>query len=115
MHFFPGHPITWAHGPGMLPTALADTDTSQCGERKTAVISGKFEMGRRIVRIPAGAESQVFIDSIRPNDLTGIHLPTWIPDGLKLGECLHQLRTKHFRQHLRFRLAVTVLARNRAA
>src|SRR5438477_7970820 len=97
MHFFPGHAIARTHCAGMLPAALTDTDTSQSGEWKAPVISGKFEMGGRVVWIPTGAESQVLIDPIWPNDFTGVHFPAWIPDALKLGKCLHQFRAKHFR------------------
>ena len=66
-------------------------------------------------RVVAGAEAQVLVDAVRVDDLARVHLPVRIPDRLELAERLDQLRAEHLRQELASRLAVAVLARERAA
>src|SRR5205823_13748719 len=61
------------------------------------------------------AEPQVLIDPVRRDDLPGIHLAAGIPDRLELPERVDELGSVHLRKELRLRLAVAVLAGERAA
>ena len=75
------------------------------------MIAGKFEMRRRIVRIPVRAEPQVFINPVGPHDFVRVHFPLRVPDGFELAERLDQLGTKHLGQELGARLTIPMLAR----
>ena len=49
------------------------------------------------------------------DQLARVHLVLGIPQPLELAECVHQLLAEHFRQQRTARLAIAVLARERAA
>src|SRR5207249_4289367 len=54
-------------------------------------------------------------DRLRLDHLAGIHLPVRVPGRLELAEALDELVAEHLRQQLGARLAVAMLARERAA
>ncbi len=55
------------------------------------------------------------MNAVRVDDLARVHLPVGVPDRLELAEGRDELVAEHLRQELRPRLAVAVLARERAA
>src|SRR6185312_11329921 len=60
-------------------------------------------------------EPEVLVDPVRPDDLARVHLPVGIPDRLELLKGADQVVAEHLGQELGLRLAVAVLARDRAA
>jgi hypothetical protein len=112
---FARHHEARTHCCALEPAARTHTDTAQRRPREAAaVIAGKAKMRRERRRLIFGAKPQVLVDTIGVHELARIHLASGIPDRLELGEGLHQFRTEHSRQELGTRLAVAVLARERA-
>ena len=95
--------------------ALADADAADGRVREVAVVARVGELDRRPPRLVVGAEAEVLVDAVRLDDLARVHLPVGIPDRLELLERADELVAEHLRQELRARLAVAVLARQRAA
>ena len=83
--------------------------------RERAVVVREGEVRLHLRRVVIGAEPQVGGDRVGIDDLAGIQLPVGVPDRLELAESLDQLGPEHLRQQLRLRLAVSVLAGDRAA
>src|SRR3981081_1562306 len=79
------------------------------------MVIGKFKMGLGLPGIIAGTEAKIFVEAIRLDELTRIHLPIGIPERLKLAEGLHNFRPKHFGKKLGAGLAVSMSAGKRAA
>src|SRR5581483_11593986 len=63
----------------------------------------------------AGPEAEVGRDRARGDDLSGVELPVGVPERLELAEALDELVAEHLREELRTRLAVAVLAGERAS
>ena len=95
--------------------ALADADTADGRVREVAVVARVAELDLRPPRLVVGAEAEVLVDAVRPDDLARVHLPVGVPDRLELLEGADEVVAEHLRQELRARLAVAVLARQRAA
>ena len=87
--------------------ARAHEAVADCGAER--------EAGGEGYRLVVRPEAQVIVDAPRIDHLAGIHASLRIPQRLELAERLHQLRPEHHRQELAARLAVAVLARDRAA
>src|ERR1700694_1903062 len=102
------------HDSAFVAAALADPDAAQRSSGQTAVVVGKFKMSLGLPGIITGTEAKIFIETIRLDELTRIHLPIGIPERLELAKGLHNFRPKHFRQQLSTGLAVSVFARERA-
>src|SRR5690606_4940005 len=66
-------------------------------------------------RLVVRAESKVRVQGPRVHDLARVHLPVRVPDRLELAEGLDQIGSEHLREQLAARLAVAVLAGERAA
>ena len=112
---FARHTVARAHRAAMLFPALADTDAPRRHEREAVVVVRVLEMRHDLRRPVAGAQPKILIDAIRVDDLPRVHLSVGIPDRLELAERLDELVTEHFRQKLRARLTVAVLAGERSA
>src|SRR5262249_4789645 len=95
--------------------ALADADAAEGRVREVAVVARVGELDLRTPRLVVGAETEVLVDAVRPDDLARIHLPVGVPDRLELLEGPDEVAAVHPRQELRARLAVAVLPRERAA
>ena len=65
--------------------------------------------------IVARAEAQIFVETIRLDELARIHLPIGIPKRLELAESLHEFRPEHLRKKFGAGLAVSMFAGERAA
>jgi hypothetical protein len=104
-----------AHHAAARPPALADPDAASGRVNQAASVALKGEVGLHRRRRVARAEPQVRGDRVGVDDLAGVHLPARVPDRLELAESADQLIAEHLRQELGLRLAVAVLARDRAA
>src|SRR5690606_24410551 len=62
-----------------------------------------------------GPGPEVLVERVRVDDLARVHAPVGVPRRLELPERLHDLAAEHPRQELAPRLAIAVLARERAA
>src|SRR4051794_34172416 len=78
MHFLASDHVAGAHGvlmtAAILAATLADADAAQRGAREAALVIGIFEVGVGLPGLVVGAESQVFIDAIRLDNLAWVHL-----------------------------------------
>src|SRR6202171_2812875 len=88
------------HDSAFVAAALADSDAAHGSSGQAAVVVGEFEMRLRLPGIIAGAAAKIFVQAIRLDELTRIHLPIGIPERLKLAEGLHNFRPKHFGKKL---------------
>src|SRR6185437_17011839 len=95
--------------------ALADADAADGRVREVAVVARVAELDLRPPRLVVRAEAEVLVDAVRAHDLARVHLPVGIPDRLELLEGADEVVAEHLRQELGLRLAVAVLARDRAA
>src|SRR6478752_7083978 len=95
--------------------ALADADTADGRVREVAVVARVAELDLRPPRLVVGAEAEVLVDAVGPDDLARVHLPVGVPDRLELLEGPDEVVAEHLRQELRARLAVAVLPGQRAA
>src|SRR2546423_5674241 len=107
--------VARTHHAALRVPAVADADAAKRRVLEAAVVLLIREVGLQLRRRVVGAETEVVRDPVRVDDLAGIHLPAGIPDRLDLAERLDQLGPEHLRQQLCARLAVAVLARQRAA
>src|SRR5439155_14553020 len=94
--------------------ALADADAADGRVREVAVVLGVGELDLRSPRLVVGAEAEVLVDAVRPDDLARVHPPVGIPDRLELRERADELVAEHLGEKLCTRLAVAVLAGQRA-
>src|SRR5258708_30514502 len=106
--------VAGAHHAALVAAALAYTHATQSGLGKAAVVSQKFEVSFGFPGGVGSAEAKVLIEFVGLDQLAGIHLPVVVPGGLTLAEGLHQLSAEHFGKQLAPRLAVAVLAGERA-
>src|SRR5205823_6573594 len=95
--------------------ALADADAADSRVREIAVVLGIRELDLRPPGLVVGAEAEVLVDAVRPDDLARVHLPVGIPDRLELLEGAHEVVAEHLGEKLCTRLAVAVLAGQGAA
>src|SRR5438045_8527298 len=95
--------------------ALADADAARGRVGEAAVVRAVREALLHLRRVVVGPEPQVVGDRVRVDDLAGVHLPVRVEDRLELAEGADELVAEHLRQELRARLAVAVLAGERAA
>ena len=116
MHLFPRNHVAGTHrvllALTVFASTLAHTNTSQGRVGEAAMVIGKLEIGCRFPGTIIGPQSQVLVNAIRVYDLSGIHLPVWIPNGLKFAKRFDQFRPKHLVEKFRLRLPVTMLTRN---
>ena len=94
--------------------ALADADAAKRRVLEAAVVLLVGEVRLQPRRCVVRPEPKVLGDRVRIDDLARVHLPVGIPDRLELAEGVDQFRPEHLREELRARLAVAVLARERA-
>ena len=113
--FFAGGAVAGAHHAAFFAAAFAHAHAAQSGLGKAAVVSEKLKVRLRLPGIVVGAQAQILVQLVGLDQLAGIHLPCRIPNRLELAEGLHQFRAKHFRKQFGARLAVAVLAGERAA
>src|SRR6185436_12631738 len=108
--------VARAHRPAALGAALAHADAALAlAAEAVADLRTESELAVDGDGLGAFSPAQVLIDAPRVDQLAGIHAPRRVPGRLEFAERLHQLRAEHHRQELRLRLAVAVLARERAA
>src|SRR5205085_1465704 len=93
--FFAGDAEAGAHDTTLVAAALADAHAAKCGMRQAALVFGKMEMGLRLPRVVVGPETEIFVEAVGFDDLSGVHLPVGIPDRLELAEGFDQFRSKH--------------------
>src|ERR1043166_873820 len=105
------HHVTRTHRAAVMLPANARADATFRCRRETVLVVGILEVSFNLWWIPVGAEPQILVDTIRINELAGIHLPLRIPDGLKLPKRFDHFRVEHSRQQFTTRLSVTVFAR----
>src|SRR5579872_2340404 len=110
MFFFSRYPETGAHYAAVVVPALADANTTQCGSRKAAFILGKLEVRLRFPGMMVCAEAEIFVELVRLDELSRIHLPSRVPNRFEFPKRLHQLRPKHFWQQLCPLLPIAMLA-----
>src|SRR5581483_3050081 len=115
MFFLESRPVTGAHDSTVMIAALADSHAAQSCVRQTAMIFGILKMRLRLPRVVVSSQPQIFIQLIRFDQLSRIHLPFGIPERLELAEGLHEFRAKHFWQQLGTLLAVTMFTGERTA
>ncbi len=77
--------------------------------------SGNLKCVSRLPGIIAGAEAEIFVETIGIDELARVHLPVGIPQRFELAEGLHQFGAKHFGQKFAASLTVSVFAGERAA
>src|SRR5438067_499268 len=99
---------------GVMPAAFADPDTAYCGP-VPAALRREGEAGVEPRRTVIGAEAEIGGDRIGIDDLARVHPAVRVPDRLKLAERRDQLRTVHLDEQFGLRLAVAMLAGDRAA
>ena len=108
--------VARAHRAALVLAARADTDAAQrrAGEAEPWS-SGNRKCVSGCGRLVVGAETQVSCGWRASISLPGFILRSRIPERLELAERLHQLLAEHLRQQRGARLAVAVLAGERAA
>src|SRR5215471_13933171 len=89
---------------------LCYADTALRGDSEVRTVGRVRKMRSHGGRVVAGSKTQVFIDAVRIYDLSGIHLPFWVPKCLEFAEGLHQLGTEHLYEKLRAPLTIAMLA-----
>src|SRR5579864_6827649 len=94
----------------VLPPTFTHAYTAQCGMGKATFVVWIFEMRFWLPWVVVRSKSQVFINAIRINDFSRIHLPIGVPDGFELTECLDQFCSEHLAEKFSTRLPVTVLS-----
>src|SRR5690606_22498750 len=112
---FARHAVARAHHAAFQVAALCYAQAAIRGVREAAEVRSERETGLGFDWPVVRMDAQVLVHAIGVHYLAGIHAVARIPDRLELAECLHELRAVHARQELRARLAVAVLARDRAA
>ena len=83
--------------------------------KPVADLALECEPGLQRNRSVFGPQAQVGVERTGVDQLAGVHPVLRVPRVLELAERLHQLGAEHDRQQLALRLAVAVLARERAA
>src|SRR6185436_12878144 len=108
--------IAGAHRAAPLGSALAHADTAlELAAEAAADLAAEREPRVDRDRLPVRTPAQVLVDAARVDELPWVHPPRRVPGGLEFAERLHQLGAEHHRQEFGARLAVAVLARERAA
>ena len=79
----------------VFPPTFTHANAAQRGVREAAFVVWIFEMSFRFPRVVVGAKPQVFINAIRINYFSRIHLPIGVPDGFEFTECLDQFLSEH--------------------
>src|SRR5699024_9475347 len=87
--FLARDPVARAHR-ALVATAFANADTADRNAAEATLVVWKYEVGRGLGRMKIH-QPQVFIELVRIDDLTGIHLPVRIPDRLEFAKRLQQL------------------------
>ena len=109
-----GH-VAGAHRPGVVLATEADAEAAfRCsGEAEAVLVEAEVRLQ---LRGPvAGAEPQVRVRRVGVDLLARVQLPVGVPGALELTERIHQLGPVHLLERPAVRLAVAVLARERAA
>src|SRR5262249_58723191 len=106
----PGHPR-----PAPRPPPLPDADAAKQRPGEVPAVLAVRELRRRRRRGAADRLPEVFRDRVGVHDLARVEPPFGIPDLLEPPERFDELRPVHLREKLRARLAVAVLAGERAA
>src|SRR5579871_5390397 len=104
MLFFASDHIAGAHGAAIVTTADAGADATFGCIREAVMILRKMEVRRRILRMIAGAETQIFIDAVWIDDFAGIHFPVGIPNRFELAKRFDNFGAVHAREKLASRL-----------
>src|SRR5262250_1645212 len=84
-----------AHDATFILTALANTNATKCRFSEAAVIVWKFEVRFRLPGRVIRAKTQVSVHAIWTHQLSRVHFPVRVPEGLEFLECFHQFRAKH--------------------
>jgi hypothetical protein len=97
--------------------AFADPHAAQGGAGEAAVVVPPkiAETGLHPRRVVGDPQPEVLVGAVGVDHLAGVHLAVRVPDRLEFPERLHQLLAVHLGQQLGARLAVAVLAGERAA
>ena len=95
--------------------ALADAHAPHHRALEPAVVVRVAEVRVVVPRRPGGAEPQVLVEPVRRDHLARVHQVVRVEDRLELPEGPDQVVAEHLGQQLAARLAVAVLAGERAA
>ena len=115
VHLLLGDHVAGAHRPRVLLAALADADAALGRVGEAAVVVGELEVRLDLGRVVGRAEPEVLARQIRGRPPCAGSSCCRVPDRLELAEGPDQLGPEHLGQERRLRLAVAVLARDRAA
>ena len=110
-----GDHVARAHHAAVVTPALPDPDAAERRVAERPVIVGEVKEGLRPWWRVVGPEPEIGQDRRRPDELAGVHPARRVPEILQLLERADDLLAEHHRQQLAARLAVAVLARERAA
>ena len=101
--------------PVLFLAALADADAALGRVGEAAVVVGELEVRLDLGRVVVRAEPEVLAGQVGVDHLVRVHLVVGVPDRLELAEGADQSGAEHLGQERRLRLAVAVLAGDRAA
>src|SRR5438094_9930199 len=115
MHLVARDHVRGTHRPALVAAALADADAAKDGRGEASVVLGVTEDRFRLRGTEISAEAEIVENVARVHDFARIHLPFGVPDALELAERIDEIRTVHALEEHPARLAVAVLAGERAA
>ena len=115
MHLLVRNHVARTHRAAILPSTLADPNTTLQRPRKAEVVVRKAEVGFRLGRMVIGPIAEILVDAVWPHDFARIHFPVWVPDIFEFLKSTDQLLPEHARQQFGAGLPVAMLARQRAA
>src|SRR5215467_6368233 len=95
MLLFVGYAIARTHNAAFRAAALANSDTTQSGTSEAAMIFLIMKVSRRRPGFVIGPQAKILVHAVGLDQISGIHLPLWVPSGLKLSKSIDQFRTEH--------------------
>src|ERR1043166_1480381 len=116
MLLFARHHVARAHRTALVTPAFAHANAAEHATRQEAVVISRILKGRRRLRITIRrAEAKILVEPIGIDDLAGIHAAARVPDALEFSKRVDDRLAEHSWQELGARLAVAMLAGQRAA